>query len=156
MIVLFRPTTNKILNVIQGPFNMQHDIDIISDEEIMFFNNNTYSTYKGEEVFPNSEVLIYNFKNKEFSKKFSNQMIKYEIKTIGQGLQHLFKDGSLMVEENNHGRLLLFNSDERLEWEYINRAENQNTYYLGWSRIIEDKKIIANLKKLSDNKKCVK
>ena len=35
MIVLFRPTTNKILNVIQGPFNMQHDIDIISDEEIM-------------------------------------------------------------------------------------------------------------------------
>ena len=41
MIVLFRPTTNKILNVIQGPFNMQHDIDIISDEEIMFFNNNS-------------------------------------------------------------------------------------------------------------------
>ncbi len=156
MIILFRPSSNKILNILQGPFNYQHDVDILSKEKILIFNNNTFSTYKGLEIFKNNELVAYNFKNKKYSKVLNNQMIENEVRTPEQGLQVPLKDGSIMVEENNSGRLLFFNSEKKLEWEYVNRAENQNTYYLGWSRIIEDKKIIANLKKLSDNKKCVK
>ena len=39
-IVHYRPSNNKIINYITGPFIKQHDVDIISDEEIMIFNNN--------------------------------------------------------------------------------------------------------------------
>ncbi|MDC0429789.1 arylsulfotransferase family protein, partial [Candidatus Pelagibacter sp.] len=36
----YRPSTNKVINYITGPFALQHDIDIISDKEISIFNNN--------------------------------------------------------------------------------------------------------------------
>ena len=34
MIMHFRPSTNKIINIITGPFYQQHDVDIISNKEI--------------------------------------------------------------------------------------------------------------------------
>ena len=54
-IVLNRPSTNKIIYYLTGPFSQQHDVDIISDKEISIFNNNNF-------VVDNkySEVIIYN------------------------------------------------------------------------------------------------
>ena len=49
MIILYRPSTNKIISSITGPFSNQHDIDIISDKEISIFNNNVYF-YKGKRI----------------------------------------------------------------------------------------------------------
>ena len=39
-IIHYRPSTNKVINYITGPFAAQHDVDIISDKEISIFNNN--------------------------------------------------------------------------------------------------------------------
>ena len=39
-ILLYRPSTNQILKLIQGDFLMQHDVDILNDSTISMFNNN--------------------------------------------------------------------------------------------------------------------
>ena len=72
-IIHYRPSTNKIINYITGPFAEQHDVDIISDNEISIFNNNNFH-------FNNqySEVLIYNFSSGKFRKLFNDQLIKEE------------------------------------------------------------------------------
>ena len=110
---------------------------------MQFFVDNKYS-----------EVLIYNFETKKFRKLFNEQLKKENFKTISQGLNHIFKDGSLMVEEQNHGRIILFNNQGEKEWEYVNKDKNGNIGFVSWSRIIEDELLIEKSKLLVKNKKC--
>ena len=149
-IVHYRPSTNKVINYITGPFAQQHDVDIISDREISIFNNNNF--YDNNK---HSEVLIYNLETKIFKKLFNDQLQKENFKTISQGLSHILKDGSLMVEEQNHGRIILFNNKGEKEWEFVNKDKNGDIGFVSWSRIIENEIFIKKFKSLIRNKKCL-
>jgi len=74
MIIHFRPMTNELINILTGPFYHPHDVDIISDKEISIFNNNSFYTVNGEKILTNSEVVIYNFETKTYSKKFQKSI----------------------------------------------------------------------------------
>ncbi len=149
-IIHYRPSTNKVINYITGPFAQQHDVDIISDKEISIFNNNNF--YVDNE---HSEVLVYNFETKTFKKLFNDQLQKENFKTDSEGLSHIFKDGSLFVEEQNHGRILLFNSKGEKEWEFVNKDKNGDIGIVSWSRVIEDELFIKNFKLMVKNKTCL-
>ena len=148
-IIHYRPSNNKVINYIIGPFAHQHDVDIISNKEISIFNNNNFLVNNEY-----SEILIYNFETKKFRKLFNNQLREEVFKTKNQGLHHILNDGALMVEEQNHGRIMLFNNKGEKEWEYINKSSNGNIGYIWWSRIIEDEKFIESYKSLLKNKEC--
>ena len=148
-IIHYRPSTNKVVNYITGPFSQQHDIDIISDEEISIFNNNNFFIDN-----KHSEILVYNFRSKTFKKLFNDQLKKENFYTHTQGLSHIFKDGSLMVEEQNDGRIILFNNKGEKEWEFINKDKNGDIGFISWSRIIEDEILIEKFKSLVKNKMC--
>jgi len=149
-IIHYRPSTNKVINFITGPFALQHDVDIISEKEISIFNNNNF-------IVDNeySEVVIYNFETNQFRKLFNDQLQKENFKTESQGLSHILNDGALMVEEQNHGRIILFNNKGQKEWEFVNKDINGDIGFVSWSRIIEDKLFIAKFKSLVENKKCI-
>ena len=149
-IIHYRPSTNKVINYITGPFAQQHDVDIISDKEISIFNNNNFFVDNDY-----SEVLIYNFETKTFRKLFNDQLKKENFKTETQGLSHILKDGSLMVEETNHGRIILFNNKGEKEWEFVNKDKNGDIGHLTWSRVIEDELFIENFKLMVKNKQCL-
>ena len=148
-IIHYRPNTKKVINYLTGPFAEQHDVDIISDKEISIFNNNNF--------FVNnkfSEIIIYNFETKKFRTLFNKQLQKENFKTISQGLSHIFNDGSLMVEEQNHGRIILFDKNGQKEWEFVNKDVNGNIGFVKWSRIIEDQNLINKIKSLVASNKC--
>jgi len=148
-IIHFRPDTNKVINYITGPFAQQHDVDIISENEISIFNNNNFFV---ENQY--SEIIIYNFDTKKFRKLFNNQLQKEKFKTVTEGLSHIFNDGSLMVEEQDHGRIILFNNQGKKEWEFVNKDQNGNIGFISWSRVIEDEKFVEKFKSLVKSKKC--
>ena len=75
-------------------------------------------------------------------------------KTKSQGLSETLKDGSKLVEEQNHGRLIFFNNNGDKEWEFINKDDNENIYFISWSRIIEEKDLIDKLKRKIIKAKC--
>ena len=100
------------------------------------------------------EVVIYNFETKKFRTLFNEQLQKENFKTLNQGLSHIFNDGALMVEEQNHGRIILFNNQGEKEWEFVNKDKNGDIGSVGWSRIIEDELFIEQFKSLVENKKC--
>ena len=149
-IIHYRPSTNKVINYITGPFAQQHDVDIISDKEISILNNNVFFVNNKY-----SEVVIYNFETKKFRKLFNDQLQKENFKTNSQGLSHIFKDGSLMVEEQNYGRIILFNNKGEKEWEFVNKDKNGDIGKVYWSRVIEDQLFIEKFKLLVKNKKCL-
>ncbi len=148
-IIHFRPSTNEVINFLTGPFSQQHDVDIISDKEISIFNNNNFISH--EEY---SEIIIYNFEKKEYKKMFNDQLLKENFKTYSEGLSHIFEDGSLIVEEQNHGRLILFNKEGYKEWEFVNKDINGDIGITHWIRVIEDELFIEKFKTLVENKKC--
>ena len=149
-IIHYRPSTNKVINYITGPFAQQHDVDIISDKEISIFNNNNFIVNN-----EHSEIVVYNFETKKFKKLFNDQLQKENFKTGSQGLSHTFKDGSLMIEEQNHGRIILFNNKGEKEWEFVNKDKNGDIGFISWSRVIEDEIFIKNFKLLVKNKTCL-
>jgi len=149
-IIHYRPGINKIINYITGPFVQQHDVDIVSDKEISIFNNN--NSFVNNE---HSNILIYNFETKNFRTLFNDQLKKENFKTFTQGLSHILKDGSLIVEEQNHGRIILFNNKGEKEWEFVNKDNNGNIGLISWSRVIEDKLFIKKFKSLVKSKKCI-
>ena len=149
-IIHFRPSTNKVINYITGPFSQQHDVDVVSDREISIFDNNNFLL---NNKF--SQILIYNFETGEFKKLFNDELKTENFKTTSQGLSHIFKDGSLMVEEQNHGRIILFNNKGEKEWEFVNKDKNGNIGFVSWSRVIEDELFTKRFKSLVKNQKCL-
>ena len=149
-IVHYRPSENKVINYIIGPFANQHDVDIISDTEISIFNNNNFLIDN-----EHSEVTVYNFETKKFRKLFNDSLKKENFKTFSQGLSQILEDGSFMVEEQNHGRIIFFNKYGQKEWEFVNKDINGDIGFISWSRIIEDKNFVRKFKNLINQKKCL-
>ena len=156
MIVLYRPSNNKIVWKIQGRFFNQHDVDILDDYRISIFNNRMQKLHDNKlSVDGNNEVIIYNFKNGEFSSYLKNSLIKNDVRTRNQGLSEILPNGDLFVEEQNFGRTLFFNSDGSLRWTHLNRSKDGKVYLIGWSRILhsaQDVRIVNNF--LNSKGKC--
>jgi len=163
MIIHYRPSKDKIINILKGKFFNQYDVDIINNREISIFNNNVFFTHVPEErpnaerrrIITNSEILIYNFENKKYSKKFQKAMRTNNIKSEYQGLVEILDDGSMLIEEQGHGRLVFIDKNEDLEWEYINKANDGNIYYLHWSRIINDQATINFIRNNKNKDNCI-
>ena len=59
-----------------------------------------------------------------------------------------------MVEEQNHGRIILFDNKGEKEWEFVNKDKNTNIGLISWSRIIENSIFINEFRSLVKDKKC--
>ena len=149
MVMLYRPSTNKILWYQQGPWIYQHDIDIISPREISIFNDNL--NLEKNKVKDFNETLVYNFLNKKISSPYKKAYKINKIATPEAGLSEILKNGDIFVEETLYGRMLRMNKDGKIIWQYINRSKNNKLYILSWSRYFEKETIsedlINNLKK---------
>ena len=67
MVLLYRPSTNKIIWKGIGRFFHQHDVDILNDHKISVFNNNSKNFAFGNVLDGNNEVIIYDFKTNQYS-----------------------------------------------------------------------------------------
>jgi hypothetical protein len=148
MIILYRPSTNKIIWKGAGYFGRQHDVDILDDHRISIFNNNGKVFFDGETVDGNNEIIIYDFKTDSYSKYFDESLKQYDVRSVSEGRSQILGNGDLFIEEQNYGRLLYFNKDTSVQWQYINRADNGNVYFLNWSRILYKPEDIKKVRKI--------
>ena len=154
MIILFRPTTNKILWIGTGYFYHQHDIDILDDHRISIFNNNSKDFFDGDQVDGFNEVLIYDFNSKKYNKYLNSSLIENEVRTIKNGRSQILPNNDLMIEEYEAGRILYFNADGSLRWQYINSSSINNIYTIGWSRIMYSTSDIDKVSTLLQTASC--
>ena len=153
MIILYRPSTNKIIWKSVGHTVAQHDVDILDDHRISIFNNNRRTFFDGEKVDGNNEVVIYDFKTDLYSKYFDESLIQYDVRSTFQGRSQILDSGGLFIEETNHGRLLFFNKDTSLQWQYVNRADDGKAYVVNWSRILYKPEDIKKVNKILEMEK---
>ena len=156
MILLYRPSANKIIWKGTGHTYYQHDVDILDEYRISIFNNNSKSFSAGNLVDGNNEVIIYDFKTNLYTSYLKESLVREDVRTFSQGTSQILNNGDLFIEETNSARTLFFNADGSLRWQHINRANNGNVYNVGWSRILYDSEDIKRVNKFLDSKKeCV-
>jgi len=148
MIVLYRPSTNKIIWKGVGFSSRQHDVDILNDHSISIFNNNAFIFYDDNGVDHHNEVVIYNFKTDSYSKYLQESLEQHDVRTISEGRSQILDNGDLFIEEQNYGRLLYFNKDASVQWQYVNRADDGNIYLVEWSRILYKPEDIKKVNKI--------
>lgn len=151
-LLLYRPSTNKLIRLIQGPFFNQHDVDILSDSTISLFNNNISSLKWNRDVtaekaaierLPNpslnlsAEVLVYNFKDSTYTSLYPKQFVENKIFTETQGLHHVLSNGDLFVESTNEGKIYIFNEEDVLLRKYYT-STNGFIEFPHWVRIYEN------------------
>jgi len=145
MVLLYRPETNEIIWKGVGPFFHQHDVDILDNDRISIFNNNSKNFVVGDVVDGYNQVIIYDFKINEYSLYLPESLIKNEVRTITQGRSQILTNGDLFIGETNYGRTLYFNPDGSLRWTHVNRADDGNVYMVGWSRILYTNKDVQTV-----------
>lgn len=154
MLMLYRPSSNEIIWRKQGPWLMQHDVDIISDHEIAVYNNNTAATPGGGKTIGSNNIVIYDFATNTTREPFAEAFKRYKIHTETNGLFRFFPDGSVMIEEHDYGRLLALGPDGALRWSFVNRApKDGRVYHLGWSRAVA-REYAQSLRKVFDAAQC--
>lgn len=152
MVLLYRPSTNEIIWKGTGPFFHQHDVDILDNHRISIFNNNSKDFVDGDVVDGHNEVIIYDFKTKEYSSYLNDSLIEHDVRTITQGQGEILTNSDLYIEETKYGRTLYFNADGSLRWSHVNRASNEKVYLVGWSRILYTKEDIQTVNNFLINK----
>ncbi len=140
MVMLYRPSTNKIIKIIEGEFYNQHDVDILDKSRISIYNNNVFLNYKNERIVKNNEIIIYDFETNIFSKKFEKTFIENKINSDTHGLVDFLEDGSAIVEDRNNGRILYLSAKGEVIWIFNNLNSKKQVYDLWWARIIDVKK----------------
>jgi hypothetical protein len=154
MVILFRPSTEKIVWKYDKNIFHQHDINIINENKISIFNNNRKYFHPDKDVVDgHNEVLIYNFVTKKAYPYLKDSLINEDVRTKSQGRSHILPNGDLFIEETNFARTIYFNEDGSVRWTYVNRAENGNVYVVGWSRILYTKKDIQMINNFVENKR---
>ena len=123
MIILYRPSTNKIIWKGAGHTDEQHDVDILDDHRISIFNNNAWATFDGEKVDGNNEVVIYDFETDSYSKYLNESLKQYDVRTLTEGRSQILDNNDLFIEEQNYGRILYFNKDRIIFDELIKNAD---------------------------------
>jgi hypothetical protein len=152
MVLLYRPSTNKIIWKGTGPFFHQHDVNILDDHRISIFNNNSKDFIDGDVVDGHNEVIIYNFKTNKYSSYLEESLVSNDVRTITEGRSNILDNKDLFIEESNAGRTLYFNADGSLRWTHVNLADDGNVYRLGWSRILYTEEEIQTVNNFLINK----
>ena len=138
IIIQYRPENNKIIKIIEGGFFNQHDVDILDDKTISIFNNNVFFNYKNERKVRKTEIVLYDFENKKFSKFLEKKIDKLKLFTSAGGLVDFLDNNSFIIDDGSSIILLDKNGD--MVWKYINLDKKKQLHALWWSRIINEEK----------------
>ena len=141
MIILYRPSTNKVLWYKRGPWMSQHDVDIVSDNQISVFSNNAGGGNHVDAewqfdyfVVGTNETLVYDFETDRVSSPYKSGYEALDIRTPIEGLNEILPNGDVWIEETRYGRIVVLDSSGEPRWSYVNRGTDGDVYGLNWSR----------------------
>jgi len=164
-IVLYRPTTGKIIWLKTGPWMNQHDVDFVSDHQISVFGNDViFDPGNGElakargvdRIFSqdvlldgHSNVYIYDFCSDTVTTPYKKAMKSMDVRTVTHGRSEVLPNGDVFIEETNDGRILRL-TPETAKWEFVRRVDKVHLSMPSWSRYLNEEQAQKVLPKLQN------
>jgi len=141
LVLLYRPSNNKIIWQKSGPWLKQHDIDVIDSTHIGIFGNNAFDvkvSYNTERLINGYNTqYVYDFSKNACTTPYDSFFKTAKISTYTQGLSRILNNGDIFVEETDNGRIIFGNHTEEI-WSYIERIDKNHISILNWSRYITE------------------
>jgi hypothetical protein len=141
MIMLYRPSTNKVIWYKLGPWRHQHDVDIIDESTIGIYDNNV--SLAGDTS--KTRILFYNFETEEITYPYRQLLEKQDINSQTEGLFSILENDDIFIKETRHSRLIRGNKAGELKWQYIWDAK------IFWTRFLNIDKYQPIINKLANS-----
>lgn len=139
LVMLYRPSTNKILWLKNGPWVRQHDVVLVDSAKIGVFGNDVidavFETENGRFLDGHNNEHIFDFATGETSAPYHDFFESSQIATWTEGRCRILPNGEIFVEESNQGRLIYGNHKKQL-WSYIGKTGENKASVLNWCRYI--------------------
>jgi hypothetical protein len=141
-IILYRPSTDKIIWLKTGPWINQHDVDILEDAKISIFGNDAAAVAMGlyENLFtssPHNNIYVYDFESDSISMPYHKIMKEVNISTPAQGSCEILSDGSILIDETEKGKIYLLDTNQ-IKFTFSERIDENHIYMLPWVRYIKN------------------
>lgn len=141
LVLLYRPSTNKIIWYKRGPWLKQHDITILDSNRISIFGNDVldikFSSTFNQFIHGHNVIYMYDFSKNTLSTPYNHFLKTSKVRTVTEGRSKVLKDGNVFVEESNYGRLLLGNQRNEL-WSYTVKVDDNKLSTFNWCRYITE------------------
>lgn len=151
MLLHYRPSTNQVIKVIEGPFSAQHDIDFYNDRTLTIFNNNSY-THWTTQTKPKpddsiklvsggnfySNIVRYDFETEKISFIGDSVFRANQIFSSTEGLHEFINDSTYFIEEQNVGYYWVIQNDKVLYKNLFKSQHEGHCHLPNWARIIQE------------------
>ena len=149
ILVHYRPETNQIIKIIEGPFSAQHDIDFYNDSVLTIFNNNSYIKWttaskpkpkhelnKAGNFYSN--IARYSFKTGKISFIGDSTFRVNQIFTSTEGLHEFINDSTYFIEEQNIVFYWVIQNDKVLFKKQLESVKEGYCDLPNWARVVSN------------------
>jgi hypothetical protein len=147
-VLLYRPLENRLVDVIEGPFISQHDVNVLSDHEISIFNNRYITGYQYPEntdvripdgtprdTLAFAGVLVFDFNDRSFRELLPEAFEREGVRTETQGIQEILPNGDVFVEAQNIGKYFVLSAHGTVMRKVFTTPAPGYVHGPNWSRI---------------------
>jgi|694.fasta_scaffold23931_2 hypothetical protein len=154
MVLLYRPSENKVVRVVDGPLILEHDINVLDDHRISIFNNRAINSNQYPEEpevhlprsmsvpvdsLNHSQVLVYDLADSSFTPLYDDLMRSEDIQTLTQGMQDILSTGELFVEAQNIGKYYVLGPSGVVMRKVFATPVEGRVHGPNWTRIFEQR-----------------
>ena len=141
LVMLYRPTTNKIIWSQSGPWLKQHDVFVIDSCRIGIFGNNVidaqYQNERHRLIDGHNTEYIFDFAKNEYSTPYDELFKSENICTYTGGQARIFDNGDIFIENPDQHKFVYGNLNGEI-WTYSERIDLKRVSSISWSRYITE------------------
>jgi hypothetical protein len=140
-VLLYRPSTDEIVWLKTGPWQNQHDIDLLDNGSYSIFGNDMIR-YRDHFV-PSTginDVYIYDPTLDAVSTPYTAAMRELAAATRTGGRSEVLDNGDVLVEINNGARLARLTNDG-IRWVYQNAQTDYSIGFIHWCRYYSENEL---------------
>jgi hypothetical protein len=137
MVMLFRPSSGKVIWWKIGPWLGQHDVSVLDDHRIAIFDNRTVFGSEGSWVKGNSRQLVFDFSDGSVTSPWEAGFRRQDLAVVSNGRGTPLPNGDLFVEDTVRGQALRMNPNGELRWRYVHADDQKRRYWMFWSRYLD-------------------
>jgi hypothetical protein len=140
MVLLYRPSTGRVLWSRAVPWRFQHDVEVIDDHRISVFDNHrrfAWDKFEHSEVDGTNHMVVYDFATDRTSEPLARVFHDEGFHSQAQGRATPLANGDTMIEDTEWGQVIRVAPDGTIRWRYISADAQDRRYPLRWSRYLD-------------------
>ena len=137
MVILYRPSSGKVIWWKIGPWLAQHDVNLLDDHRIAIFDNRAAFGAEELSTIGTSRQLVYDFSDGSITSPWDAGFRRWNLAVPSNGRGTPLPNGDLFVEDTVRGQALRMSPKGDLRWRYVHADDQKRRYWMSWSRYLD-------------------